>query len=122
MIRNILASEVHRDRFRAVGEYMQVDGRILIGGAIQDTSNQPWRERLQQSHRGKCRITHARQLVCVRLATEQQQVLIHRLLYFRIAGQRPTSTHAESLGRLDLGYAIIANALIDDYARRLLGQ
>jgi hypothetical protein len=60
-------------------------------------------------------------VICVRLATEQQQMFIHRLFYLGIARQRTASTHAESVGRLGFGYAIIANALVNDYSSRFLG-
>jgi hypothetical protein len=49
-------------------------------------------------------------------------MFIHRLFYLGIAGQRTASAHAESLGRLGFGRAIITNTLINDQSGRFLGE
>jgi hypothetical protein len=49
-------------------------------------------------------------------------MFIHRLFYLGIAGQRTAITHSESVSRFGLGYAIIANALVNDYSSRFLGE
>jgi len=101
---------------------MHIDCGIFIGGTTQDGANQPWRKFLKHLHGGNCIFMFVFLLICVSLTTEQQQVFIHGLLYLRVSGQRTARAHAEAIGRFRLGYAIIANTLVDDYSSRLLGE
>ncbi len=107
-------------RLRAVGEHVQVHRRVGVGGAVEHRTDQARPERGQHLHCRQCRLPHAVQEVGVRFAGKQLQILAHRLLDLGITGQRTAIPETESLGRLFLGEAVIANTLVDYDARGFL--
>ena len=105
-----------------VGEDVQVDRRVGIGRALQNRADQARRVSLEHIHCRQRDPAHRPEPVVVSFPAEQLQVLADGTLDLGVARQGPAHVEAQPFRRLYLCLPVIANAVIDDDARRLLGE
>ena len=119
LVRNAVFLQEHRDAVGAVVVQVQAHGRMLVRGAFEHGADQTRLESARKSASLR-RATSRRLRSVARLlvAAEQALVLAQRVLDLAVLRQAAFVGDAEPRCGLELGLAIVAQAVFGDQARR----